>query len=187
MFSCYLCLEQLPDSIKEQNGIKVGASTPRFDLTRMAGSLPGLEALTNKRGQVVMYLQECRGIINSPDGRRADCFLMAKNSLNFSSIYLLNRTTEGAPYIGFGNPLSAQIYGKDNHPNPFYQSRNDGYIFICAPDWSKIEVLVVPDGKFTIVGEAGMVLKGEMVEAIDTIRQHSHTFYPYGGGLPKLW
>lgn len=187
MFSAYLCLEQLPDSIKEQHGIKVGGSTPRFDLTRMAGSLPGLEALANRRGQIVMYLQQARGIINSQDGRRADCFLMAKNSLNFSSLYLLNRTTDGAPFVGFGNPLPGQTYGKDNRPNPFYQSRNDGYIFLVSPDWVRIEVLIVPDGKYTIVGEAGMVQKGLLDDAIQSIREHAHTFYPYGGDLPKLW
>ena len=186
LFSAYLCLEQLPDSIKEQNGIKTGASIPRFDLTKMAGSLPGLEDIANRKGQVVMYLQKTTGIINSADGRRAECFLMGKNSLNFSSIYLLNRTAEGSPYVGFGNPMSAKTYGSAR-PNPFYQSRNDGYIFICAPDWSKVEVLVVPFGKYTIIGEAGMVQRGELAEEIEAIRQHSNTFYPYGVQIPRLW
>lgn len=187
MFSAYLCLEQLPDEVKAKNGIKTGALVPRFDLTKMAGSLPGLEALANKRLQIVMYLQRAMGIINASDGRRADCFLMAKNSLNFSSLYLLNRTTEGAPFVGFGNPLPGQTYGKDNRPNPFYQSRNDGYIFIVSPDWKKIEVLVIPDGKFTIIGEAGMVQRGEWDDAIHSIREHAHTFYPYCAELPRLW
>lgn len=187
MFSCYLCLEQLPDEVKALNGIKTGTRVPRFDLTKMAGILPGLEALTSRKGRLAMYLQRAMGLINASDGRRADCFLMAKNSLNFSSLYLLNRTTDGAPFVGFGNPLPGQTYGKDNRPNPFYQSRNDGYIFIVSPDWQKIEVLVVPSGKYTIVGEASMVQKGLLDEAIQSIRQHASTFFPYGGNLPKLW
>ena len=187
LFSAFLCLEQLPDSIKEQNGIKTGASIPRYDLTKMAGSLPGLEYIANKKGQVVMYLQECRGIINSTAGRRADCFLMAKNSLNFSSIYLLNRTTEGAPFVGYGQFLKYETYGRDDMLNPFYESRLDGLIFIISPDWKKIEVLVSLAGRYIAAGEAGMVQRGEMAEAIDSIRESAQTFYPYGEQLPKLW
>ena len=187
MFSAYLCLEQLPDAVKSQHHIKTGGAVPRFDLTKMAGSLPGLDALTNRKGMVVMYLQRAMGIINASDGRRADCFLMAKNSLNFSSLYLLNRSNERAHFVGFGNPMSAETYGKDNKPNPFYQSRNDGYIFIISPDWKKIEVFVVPNGKFVILGEASMVQKNMLDEAIQSIRQHACTFYPYGADLPSIW
>lgn len=187
LFSAYLCLEQLPDSIKEQNGIKTGASIPRYDLTKMAGSLPGIEDIANKKGQVVMYLQECRGIINSTAGRQADCFLMAKNSLNFSSIYLLNRTTEGAPFVGFGQFPKTETYGRDCWPNPFYESRQDGLIFLISRDWQRIEVLVSLAGRYIAAGEAGMVQRGEMAEAIDSIRESAQTFYPYGEQMPKLW
>ncbi len=187
LLTAYLLLQQLPDAVKEQNGIKVGASVPRFDLTKMAGSLPGLEDIANKKHQVVMYLQECRGIINSTDTRRADCFLMAKNSLNFSSIYLLNRTTEGAPFLGYGQFLKTETYGRDCWPNPFYDNRLDGLIFIISPDWKKIEVLVSLAGRYIAAGEAGMVQRGEMAEAIDSIRESAQTFYPYGEQMPKLW
>lgn len=187
LFSAYLCLEQLPDSIKEQNGIKTGASVPRFDLTRMAGSLPGLEDICNRKGQCVMFLQQARGIIHSTAGRQADCFLMAKNSLNFSSIYLLNRTTEGAPFVGYGQFLKTETYGRDCWPNPFYDNRLDGLIFIISPDWQKIEVLVSLAGRYIAAGEAGMVQRGEMSEALEAIRASSRCFYPYGEQLPKLW
>lgn len=187
MFSAYLCLEQLPDEVKVQHHIKVGGAVPRYDLTRFTGCLPGLEALTNKKGQVVMYLQSTRGLINSPDGRRADCFLMAKGSLNFSSLYLLARPDTTAPFVGFGNPMSAKTYGAEAKQNPFYECRNDGYIFIVSPDWRKIEILIVPNGKFTIIGQATMVQRGELQEALDAVRTASATFYPYGGEIPKLW
>ena len=187
MFSAYLCLEQLPDQVKAQHHIKTGGAVPRFDLTKMAGSLPGLDALTNKKGMVVMFLQRTMGIINASDGRRADCFLMAKNSLNFSSLYLLNRSNERAHYVGFGNPMSSATYGKDNKPNPFYQSRGDGYLFLIPEDWKQIEVFIIPHGKFTVIGEATMMQKNMLDEAIQSIRQHACTFYPYGADLPKLW
>ena len=74
IFSAYLKLEQLPDEVKSRNKIKLGAKVPRFDLTRLAGYYKPLESLKNKKGQIILYLNETRGIIDSPDQRRADRF-----------------------------------------------------------------------------------------------------------------
>ena len=97
LFSAYMKFEQLPDEVKTLHKIKTGAKIPRFDLTRLAGYYKPLESLKNKKGQIILYLNETRGIIDSPDQRRADRFLMGKDSLNFSSVFLLGQ------FMGFFN------------------------------------------------------------------------------------
>ena len=80
IFSAYIRLEQLPDEIKKRHGGKAGAKIPRFDVTATAGYYRPLEAIKNGKGMVIMYLNETRGIIDSPDQRRADRFLMANSA-----------------------------------------------------------------------------------------------------------
>ena len=75
-FTAYIRLEQLPDEVKKRHGGKAGAKIPRFDVTATAGYYKPLEAIKNGKGMVVAYLNETRGIIDSPDQRRADRFLM---------------------------------------------------------------------------------------------------------------
>ena len=181
MFSAYIRLEQLPDDVKSRNKIKLGASIPRFDVTATAGYYKPLEKLKNLKGQIYLYLTETRGIINSPDQRRADRFLMAKNSINFSSVYLLEQPTDGSGFfVGFGNPNDKKTCGKGKKiENPFYDNRNDGFLFVISHDWKSIEVLVIPDGKFTIMGNAKQFADGCLNEAINTLRKEAKTFFQY--------
>lgn len=179
IFSAYLKLEQLPDEVKSRNKIKVGAKVPRFDLTRLAGYYKPLESLKNKKGQIILYLNETRGIIDSPDQRRADRFLMGKDSLNFSSVYLLDCSTNGGGFAGYGNPNRAKTYSKDKKPNPFLEVKNDGFLFLIAPDWRSVEVLIIPDGYNTILGNAKAMADGVYNEALQTMRAAAKTFFQY--------
>ena len=179
IFSAYLKLEQLSDEVKSRNKIKVGASVPRFDLTRLAGYYKPLESLKNKRGQIILYLNETRGIIDSPDQRRADRFLMCKNSLNFSSVYLLDSTPNDGSLIGYGNPNRAKTYSKDKKPNPFLEVKDDGFIFLIAPDWQTIETLIIPNGYNTILGNAKALADGVYNEAFGLMRATAKTFFQY--------
>ena len=179
IFSAYLKLEQLPDEVKSRNKIKIGASVPRFDLTRLAGYYKPLESLKNKKGQIILYLNETRGIIDSPDQRRADRFLMGKDSLNFSSVYLLDCSTNGGGFVGYGNPNRSKTYSKDKKPNPFLEVKNDGFLFLIAPDWRAVEVLIIPDGYNTILGNAKAMADGVYNEALATMRATAKTFFQY--------
>ncbi len=179
IFSAYLKLEQLPDEVKSRNKIKLGAKVPRFDLTRLAGYYKPLESLKNKKGQIILYLNETRGIIDSPDQRRADRFLMGKDSLNFSSVYLLDCSTNGGGFVGYGNPNRAKTYSKDKKPNPFLEVKNDGFLFLIAPDWRSVEVLIIPDGYNTILGNAKAMADGVYNEALATMRATAKTFFQY--------
>ena len=180
LFSAYMKLEQLPDEVKNRHKIKVGASVPRFDLTRLAGYYKPLESLKNKKGQIILYLNETRGIIDSPDQRRADRFLMGKDSLNFSSVYLLDCSTPtNGNLIGYGNPNRAKTFGKEKKPNPFLEVKNDGFLFLIAPDWRAVEILVIPDGCNTILGNAKALADGVYNDALVTMRATAKTFFAY--------
>ena len=57
IFSAYLKMVQLPDEVKKQNGIKVGASVPRFDLVAVSGYFAPLESVKSERdGHIHFYL-----------------------------------------------------------------------------------------------------------------------------------
>lgn len=181
MFVAYLKFEQLPDEVKTRHKIKVGAKIPRYDLTQLAGYYKPLESLKNDKGQIILYLIETRGIIDSSDSRRADRYLQAKNSLNFSSVFLLDNSTptNNGCFVGYGNPNRDETYSKDKKPNPFFKCRNDGFVFQISKDWKTIEVLIVPDGCNTILGNAKALADGVYNEAIETMRATAKPFFNY--------
>lgn len=182
IFSAYIRLEQLPDEVKKRHGGKAGAKVPRYDVTATAGYYRPLEAVKNGKGMVIMYLNETRGIIDSPDQRRADRFLMAKqakDSVNVSSVFLLEvPTAEGKPIVGYGNPNGNPKLKSGNH-NPFAGCKNDGFLFLISPDWRQVEMLVVPDGLNTILGNAKALADGVYNEALQTMRAAATTFFQY--------
>ncbi len=172
--------EQLPDELKRRNVIKVGAKVPRYDLTRLAGYYQPLQSLKTQKGQVYLYLQEAKDRINSPDERRAERYLQGKDSLNLSSVYLLKRSTlTDGSIVGYGNPDRSKTFSKTHKPNPFYESRNDGFLFLITPDWVTIEILVVSDGYNTIQGNAKGLADGAYNEALETMRAAAKTFFQY--------
>jgi len=181
IFSAYLNFQQLPDEVKTRNKIKTGAKIPRYDLTRMAGYYKPIDSMKTNRGLVYLYLTETRGIINSPDQRRADRFLMGKDSLNFSSVFLFDCSTliDGNRLIGYGNPNRAATFGKNKTKNPFLECKDDGFLFLISNDWQTIETLIIPNGYNTILGNAKALADGVYTEALETMRTTAQTFFPY--------
>lgn len=180
VFDVYMQFEQLPDEVKKRHKIKIGATVPRYDLTNWAGYYKPFESLKNPKGQICLYLNETRGIINSTDKRRADRFLMAKDSLNLSSVFLLDSSTPSdLGIVGYGNPNRAATYGKDKKQNPFLNYKNDGFLFLIAPDWKRFEMLVIPNGCNTILGNAKAMADGFYNEALETMRATANRFYQY--------
>lgn len=182
IFTTYIRLEQLPDEVKKRHGGKAGAKVPRYDVTAMAGYYRPLEAIKNGKGMVIIYLHETRGIIDSPDQRRADRFLMAKqakDSVNVSSVYLLDMpTAENKLIVGYGNP-NGNPKLKSGNPNPFAGCKNDGFLFLITPDWRQVEMLVVPNGLNTILGNTKALADGVYNEALKTMRAAATTYFQY--------
>jgi len=179
IFSAYLKLVQLPDDVKRRNKIKVNGKIPRFDLIQSSGYYRPIERLKNGKGQVYFYLQNTRGIIKSPDGRRADRFLQGKESLNISSIYYYSFQGNSSYLIGYGNPNREKTYGKQKKPNPFLEVKNDGYLFLISQDWQTIEILVVSNGYNTILGNAKALADGVYHEALENMRAAARPIYNY--------
>lgn len=176
MFSAYLLFEQLPDDVKAKNKIKVGASVPRLDCTALAGYYEPLESIKNPKGQIMFYLQQTRGIIDSPDKRRAGYFLQAKDSQNFSSIYPL--TSEGDLHFAYGEPNNQKLL-KNGKPNPFLPYKETGYIFIHSTDYKRVEVLVIENGRYLIQGYAKQIANGQLNEALEGMRQKAKPIFEY--------
>lgn len=180
-FTAYIRLEQLPDDVKKRHGGKAGAKIPRFDVTATAGYYKPLKDLQNNKGMVVAYLNETRGIIDSTDTRRADRFLMGKqgkDSVNISSVFLLDTAAKGGNLYGYGNP-NGNPKLRSGNTNPFFCNRTDGYLFLIAPGWKQIEWLVIPNGLCTILGNAKALADGVYNDALLTMRAAAKTYFDY--------
>ena len=163
MFTAYLRLERLTD--KERK-------VPCYSVTALAGYYKPLEALKTRNG-IKLYLQAASTYIKTPDTRRADYTLEGNKSLNFSSLFVLNgyKPTESGIIVGYGNPPRTETYSKMKRPNPFYEYRQDGFVFLITPDYSTIEVLVIPNGMPTIIGSAQALANGVFDEELATARK----------------
>lgn len=179
-FEAYYHFIQLSDNLKEKNNIKTNAKTPRYDCIRKAGFYEPMESLKNKDGILYAYLSETRGIINSPDRRRADRFLHTSKSLNISSVYLMLDPVPNLGFVGFGNPDPNKTYGgKNKKPNPFFNYRNDAFLFVVSEDWESIEMLILSNGKFTIESNEKRLADGYFDETLAELRKVSQPFFDY--------
>lgn len=126
-------------------------SVPCYEVTDIAGKFPPMEILKNAEGKIRLYLNDTRGRVNAPDRTRADKWLMGRESFNFSSIYILTETTRTDYVFGCGTPNVSPTFGRTRKEfNPFYNYRNDGYVFVITPDYEQIKILVVQNGRYQI-------------------------------------
>ena len=162
MFSCYLKLERRQTVKKDGTESK----TPRYVVTAKAGYFKPLNELESTNGEIVMYYQ--RNDKCNPNST-AETRLQCKGSVNFSSIYLQNMKI-GETLIGHGEPPQTKEL-KGGKQNPFFESREDGYLFLVAPDFSTIEILIVPKRRYLIQGVAKQLADGQLNEALNELRE----------------
>src|ERR1019366_1606758 len=124
MITGYYKLITLPDEVKAQNKIKVGAIVPRLDCIAIAGNYKGLEAFVNAKGQMFFYLIPAKEIVETHRKRYAEYCLTGGASLNFGSIY---KDLE-YPEIAYSYPNKNPFIGKDKKPNPLFPFRDDLYL-----------------------------------------------------------
>ena len=178
VFCNYLKLEVLPDDVKQLHKIKLNPKTPRYDVTAMAGDTTYIDGLKNNKGMIIFYLVPSKEISKKFD-RIADQNLQAKDSYNFSGVYLLEKV-EGEPLVGFGNPLQDETFGKwRKNKNPFYDVRDDGYVFLIQPDWKQIEIFVVRGGGGSIIAIAQSLKGGCYQKEIEDLRQKAKPIFDY--------
>jgi hypothetical protein len=179
MIGAYYKLATLPDEVKAAHKIRSKARLDCIVFTDMvAGGYKGLTFFVNDKrhkGQLFFYKTSCRDFVNTDSKRLAEWSLV--NGVNFSSIYI---DDIDFPEIGYGYPNANRLL-TNGSPNPLFEFRNDGYLFLIKKDYSEIELLVIPDGRNLISSYYQKLIDGGFDDEIRQLRQPAKPFYQYDG------
>lgn len=178
MFSWYGEFNVLPNEIKQRNKIKLEPVCPRLDCTKSVGYYKGIEPFINKKGMFKFNLMRA-DIHKTDEKRKADYYLQGEKSMNFSSIYPLAIPDIDNIYFGEPNDKPTIKSGKAKIENPMLPYKNDGYLFIINPDYTKLELLVIENGRFLIKAYAKQLANGECDEMLKQFRESATMFYKY--------
>ncbi|MBM6903856.1 hypothetical protein H6A58_12165 [Phocaeicola coprocola] len=152
---------------------------PKYIITKEAGYYEPMEQIKGRNGLVSMYLMEkLKDGANVPSMR-----LQAKNSLNFTGLkdYFVDGRLSGFAY---GYPLADKVYSSKKIENPFYEYRNDGFLFIIHQDQKAatvpeqirptfIELIVLDGAKVLIPSYCKQLMMGGFDEAINQLRKQA--------------
>ncbi len=161
---------------KMVNTTQKGKKTPKYTITAQAGYYPPMELLRGRDGQISMNLTE-----KLKDGENVPSMrLQAKNSLNFTGLkdYFQDGKLSGFAY---GYPLDKQTYSKDEKPNPFYDYKQDGFLFLIEQDEkdptnltpTSIELVVLEGAKVLISAYCKQLIMGGFDEALQALREQA--------------
>lgn len=153
--------------------------TPKYVITAQAGYYPPMEQIKGRNGLISMYLMEkLKEGANVPSMR-----LQAKDSLNFTGLkeYFVDGRLSGFAY---GYPLTDKTYSSKKKENPFYEYKDDGYLFIVhqdrnantAPEQIRptvIELIVLGGAKVLISSYCKQLMMGGFNEAIKSLREQA--------------
>lgn len=158
-----------------------GTKTPKYVITHEAGFYEPMRQLIGKDGKVSFFMMEKRE--KQPD-RTPPMSLQAKNSYNLTG--LKDYYTDGGKISGFayGEPHQEPAYkyrGK-NANAPFYEYRNDGYLFTMhqsnTPTPDIIEWIVLADARDMIAAYCKMLVMGGFDEALERMRKQARPYVP---------
>lgn len=158
-----------------------GYKTPLYKIISHAGYYAPMEKIKRNDGYIYMNLLENRNEgYNIPPLR-----LQTKKSLNFTGLkgFFENGISCGFAY---GYPLSKPTYGKDKNQNPFYEYRDDGFLFIIHTDPqdpvqvtpTSIELIVLEGAKCLISAYCDSLRNGCFDDIIKDLRKQSQPFKP---------
>ena len=158
---------------KMVNTTEKGRKTPKYTIISQAGYYPPMEELRGRDGQISMNLMEkLREGDNVPSMR-----LQAKNSLNFTGLkdYFQDGKLSGFAY---GYPLDKPTYSKDEKPNPFFDYKQDGFLFLIQQDEKDptnltptfIELIVLEGAKVLVSAYCKQLVMGGFDEALQALR-----------------
>ena len=172
----YACLEDYTGNGK----------TPKYVITAQAGYYPPMDEIVGRDGKISMYLQVSKDSGSKKDNAPA-MKLQAKNSLNFTGLkdYFINGRLSGFAY---GYPLEAKTYSGKNKPNPFFDYKDDGFLFIIHQDQtaatepekikpSCIELVVLEGAKVLISAYCKQLVMGGFNEALKALREQAQAGY----------
>lgn len=154
-----------------------GKKTPKYTIVSQAGFYPPMEQLKGRDGKISFNLMEKLKEGNSVPSMR----LQGKNSLNFTGLkdWFIDGKLSGYAY---GYPLEKPTYSSNEKPNPFYEYKDDGYLFIVEADKNDqnniiptaIELMVLQDAKVLISAYCKQLIMGGFDEALDMLRKQSN-------------
>ena len=161
---------------KMVNTTQTGKKTPKYTIVAQAGYYPPIEQLKGRDGLVSLNLMEkLREGDNIPSMR-----LQAKNSLNFTGLkeYFKDGKLSGYAY---GYPLDKPTYSKDEKPNPFYEYKQDGFLFLIQQDEqapenqvpTSIELIVLEGAKVLISAYCKQLVIGGFADALEQLRKQA--------------
>jgi hypothetical protein len=177
MIEGYYKLIALPEEVKAQNGIKVGAIVPRFDCTEISGNYRGLEAFTNHKGQMYFNLTHCREFIQTNSKRYAEYCLTGSKSLNFGSLYKF----AGYPNYAYSYPNKKPFIGQKREPNPLFPFGNDLYLILTNKEYSFFEILIIEGGRNLAEHYFQDLINGAFDSEIEKLRAEAKPFFNYFG------
>lgn len=161
---------------KMVNTTQNGKKTPKYTIIVQAGYYPPMEQLKGRDGQISVNLMEkLKEGDNVPSMR-----LQAKNSLNLTGLkeYFVDGKLSGYAY---GYPQDKPTYSKDERPNPFYEYKEDGFLFLIEQDKNdptniiptSIELIVLEGAKVLISAYCKQLVMGGFDEALQALREQA--------------
>ena len=156
--------------------------TPKYVIKTQAGEYPPMEKIKDRNGDVSMYLLASRDSGSNKDNAPA-MKLQAARSLNVTGLknYFVDGKLSGYAY---GYPLEAETYSKEKKPNPFFEYKDDGYIFIIHQNDeasteaeklkpSCIELIVLEGAKKMIPDYCKQLMMGGFDDALRALREQA--------------
>jgi len=169
----------LPDEVKTAHKIRSKARLDCVAITDQAeAKYEGLTKFVNAKGQLFFFKTPPRDFVSANSKRIAEWSLtnsIGKSTINFSSIYIEDTD---CPEIGYGYPNANRLLGNGS-PNPLFEFRNDGYLFLINRDYTEIEVLIIPDGRNLIGSYYQKMIDGGFDDEVKELRAKAKIFYPY--------
>lgn len=159
----YYRFENLDYLTRQEYGIK---SPKRLDCTYSysgSGGGRGIDKLAKGRGQYEGMLFGYKGKAYNLQGDKS----FTINQINISTI--MYDCTDCLK--GFGNP--------PQDCTELMEYRNDGYLFTFNRDYSLIELVIIPDGRYGIDASYGEFLDGELDDDLEELRSLAKPFYTY--------
>jgi hypothetical protein len=178
MLKAYYKFIVLPDEVRSLNKIKSESRLDCISFTdKVTGNYKGLTFFVNSKGQFFLYKASPDSFIESDKKRIAEWSLTSK-SINLSSIYIedIERSE-----IGYGYPNPHKYIGKMKQPNPLFDFRNDGYLFMMNKDLSELELFIVQDGRNLIRSYYQKLKDGGFDTEIRELRNQAKLFFTYDG------
>lgn len=156
--------------------------TPKYVVTTQAGYYPPMEAITGRNGKISMFLMESTKTKLKEGANVPPIRLQAKNSLNFTGLkdYFVDGKLSGYAY---GNPPQDETYSGKKRQNPFFECKEDGYLFVIHQDGNlkkegkiiptSIELIVLEDAKVLISSYCKQLMMGGFNEVLDALRKQA--------------